>query len=121
MNILKYLKALLYILVPIIIANIIITVLYYFNLIGNNVNNYLKLFIIAFSMLTGGIYIGTKSNKNGWLEGLKIGSVIVILFFLISYLGFDQKLEIKNIIYYLILLISSTLGSMLGINKRKRG
>lgn len=120
MEFLKYLKSLIYILVPMFILNIIVSIFYYFNIVSNDVVNYLKLFIVAFSMLLGGIYIGTKASKNGWLEGLKVGLEVVIILFVISYLAFDQGINIKTLIYYFILLSSSMLGSMVGINKRKR-
>lgn len=119
MNALKYLKTLIYILVPIIILNIILSLMYYFNIIGNNISNYFKLFIVAISMLIGGIYIGTKASKKGWLEGLKIGIGVILLLFIIGYLAFDQGINVKTLIYYFILLASSMLGSMIGINKRK--
>lgn len=119
MNYIKYLKTLIYILVPILILNTIISLLYYFNIIGNGSINYLKLFIIAISMLIGGIYIGSKASKKGWLEGLKIGLEVIIILFIMSYLAFDQGMNVKTVIYYFILLTSSMLGSMIGINKRK--
>lgn len=120
MKYLKYLKVLLYIIIPILILNIITSIFYYFNIINTNTINYLKLFIIAISMLIGGIYIGSKTNKKGWLEGLKIGLEVIIILFIISYLAFDKGIDIKTVIYYFIILISSILGSMIGINKRKK-
>lgn len=120
MNIIKYLKSLAYIIVPILILNVIISILYYFNIINDNVINYLKLLVAAISMLIGGIYIGRESNQKGWLEGIKVGLIVIILFFIISYLAFDQGMNIKTLIYYFILLASSTLGGMIGINKKKR-
>lgn len=118
-NTIKYLKTLIYILVPILLLNTFITLLYYFNIVGSGTINYLKLFIVAISMLIGGIYIGSKASKKGWLEGLKIGLEVIIILFVISYLAFDQGMNIKTVIYYFILLSSSMLGSMVGINKRK--
>lgn len=120
MNILKYLKVLVYIIVPTIVLNIILSVLYYFNLLSSGIINYLKLFIILISMLIGGIYIGKEATKKGWLEGLKVGLEVIIILFIIGYLAFDKGITIKNLIYYFILILSSTLGSMIGINKRKK-
>lgn len=119
MNYLKYLKTLIYILIPIIILNLIISLLYYFNIIGDSTANYIKLIIVTLSMLISGIYIGSKANKKGWLEGLKIGIGTIIILFIISYLAFDQGINYKTLIYYFIIVISSILGSMIGINKRK--
>lgn len=116
---LKYLKALLYIFIPTIVITFLLSILHYFNILNSSIIDYLKLFTIILSMFVGGIYIGSKANSKGWLEGLKIGGVIIILFFIISYLAFDKGINIKNLIYYLILLASSTLGSMIGISKKK--
>ncbi len=117
MAFMKYLKVLLFILIPLFLFNVILSLLYYFNVIPTGVMNYLKLAIICLSMLVGGIYIGSKATKKGWLEGLKVGLEIIVIFFLLSYLGFDYGLSIKAVIYYLILLASSTLGSMIGISR----
>ena len=118
-DVVKYLKSLIYILIPVLVLNTILSLLYYFNIVGNQVNNYMKLFIVAISMLVGGIYIGSKASKKGWLEGLKIGLEVIILLFVVSYLAYDKGVNIKSIIYHFILIMSSMLGSMIGINKRK--
>ncbi len=96
-----------------------VSLFYYFNIINHGVINYIKLFIVAISMFIGGIYIGSKASKKGWLEGIKVGLEVIFLLFIISYLAFDQGMNLKTIIYYFILLASSMLGSMMGINKRK--
>lgn len=119
MDVLKYLKVLIYILAPVLILNFILSLLYYFNLIGSGIINYLKLFVVTISMLIGGIYIGRRTSKNGWLEGLKVGAEVIVLFFIVSYLAFDKGINIKTIIYYFILIAASILGSMIGINKKK--
>ncbi|MCI5967803.1 MAG: TIGR04086 family membrane protein [Tenericutes bacterium] len=119
MDFLKYLKVLIYILAPVLILNFILSLLYYFNLIGSGIINYLKLFVVTISMLIGGIYIGRRTSKNGWLEGLKVGAEVIVLFFIVSYLAFDKGINIKTIIYYFILIAASILGSMIGINKKK--
>ncbi len=120
MNYLKYFKALGYIFVPMLVLNLIISIFHYFNLMNGNMIDYIKLFIIAISMIIGGIYIGGKTTKKGWLEGLKIGLIVIFMFFVVGYLAFDKSVGIKSLIYFLILLASSTLGSMIGISKRKQ-
>ncbi|MBE6147583.1 MAG: TIGR04086 family membrane protein [Firmicutes bacterium] len=115
----KYLKVLLYIFIPLLILNALISIFYYFGIIPSNIINYFKLVISCISMLIGGVYIGIKSNKKGWLEGIKVGFIVIILYFIISYLVFDSGISIKTLLYYLILLISSMLGSIIGINLKK--
>ncbi len=118
MDFIKYLKTLLYVTIGTFFFNLILTLLYYFNIIGANVNSYLKLIFMAIIMITGGLIIGLKADKKGWLEGIKIGGIVICLMFLVSYLGFDKSLNIKSIIYYVLLILSSMLGSVIGINKK---
>lgn len=119
MNILKYVKVLLYILIPLLVLSIIMTLFQHFNILGESGTNYFKLIAIALSMLIGGIYIGTKATKKGWLEGIKVGLEVIIILFIVSYLAFDKGISIKTLIYYIIIVSSAMLGSMIGINKRK--
>lgn len=115
----KYLKALLYIFIPILFFNLILSLLYYFNILSDKSFNILKIITTLISFIIGGIYIGKKSNRKGYLEGLKIGLIAIIIFFIISYLAFDHGITIKSSIYYLVMLATSTIGSMIGINKKK--
>ena len=59
-----------------------------------------------------------KTNKKGYLEGIKYGFIITILFWIISFLAFDENLKISNLLYYLVILVISSIGSMFGINKK---
>ena len=118
-TLLNYVKGFAYILVPFLLLTIFITLFYYFNLFSPAVVKYLKMIVPILSMLIGGIYIGRRSKEKGWLEGLKVGLIFLVFLFLFSYLGFQEEMHLRTWIYYLILLISSMLGSMIGINKRK--
>ena len=104
---------------PILFFNIILAFLYYFNIISNKSLSILNTILIILSMFIGGLYIGNKTNKRGYLEGIKIGLIAIVLLFIISYLAFDKGLSIKTLVYYFILIVSSTSGSMIGINKKK--
>ena len=113
----KYMKSLLYIFISLLIFNIILSIIYYFSNITNL--NIIKLITTSISFFIGGLYIGNKSNKKGYLEGIKIGLIAIILLFIISYLALDKSITINKLIYYLIILSSTILGSIFGINKRK--
>lgn len=115
----KYLKSLLYIFIPLLISNLVLSILYYFNILSNKTLSILNIILVLLSMFIGGLYIGKKANKKGYLEGIKIGLIAIIILFIISYLAFDKGINIHKIIYYFILLSSSTIGSMLGINKKR--
>lgn len=113
------LKSLLYIFSIIIVSTFLVTTLNYFNIIGSKLLTIFKILIILSSMFTGGIIIGKNSKQKGWLEGIKLGLIVTVILVLFKYLGLNQKFLITNIIYYIILIISCTLGSMIGINKKK--
>ena len=120
MFIIKYLKSSLYMFISLLLLSILITILNYFNIMGTSTINYLKLLSIILSMFIGGLYIGKKSLNKGYLEGIKVGIISIIIFFIISYLGFDKGISFDNIIYYIIILASSILGSIIGINKKSK-
>ncbi len=117
MNLKKYLKALLYFFSPFIILLFIIHTFYYFDIFSNNIMKYLKIVILIISSLASGFYIGLKSEKKGYLNGLILSSIIIVCL-LISSL-FLTKFKLATLIYYLIITTVITLGSMLGINRKK--
>ena len=118
MFIIKYLKSIAYILGSILLFSILIGTFSYFNLLSNNVIKVFELIAIIISMFIGGLYLGRLSNKKGFLEGTKIGIVVIVILFLLSYLGFDMSFSLNTFIFYLLILISSILGSIIGINKK---
>ena len=112
MFIVKYLKSLLYILVGLLISGLIITIFNYFNILPNALK-YFKLILIVLSFFIGGSYIGRKAQNKGYLEGIKIAVVSIVILFLLSYAGFGNKPN-------LIIFLSCIFGSIIGINKSKK-
>ena len=101
-----------------LIFTLLITTLNYFNVIGKSWVTILEIVFPILTFLIGGFCIGKESNQNGWLEGLKLSIIFIIIMMLFNYLGLRNHLELKNIIYYLILTITCIFGSMIGINKK---
>lgn len=99
-----------------LLLTLIITMFNYWNLINNKVVNIMEIIIPILTLFIGGFIIGKSSNQKGWLEGIKIGIIFLIILVLFNYLGLQNKLEWKSLIYYLILIISSVFGSMFGIS-----
>ena len=100
------------------IFTLIITTLNYFDLFGKGTTSIFKIIIVVVSYFIGGVLIGKKSNKKGWLEGLKFGLIFSILLFLFNILGLHTKIDLKLLFYYLILITSCIFGSMVGISKK---
>ena len=85
-----------------------------------NALKYFKLILIVLSFFIGGSYIGRKAQNKGYLEGIKIAVVSIVILFLLSYAGFGNKPNLSLLIYYLIIFLSCIFGSIIGINKSKK-
>lgn len=120
MNVLKYLKALLYMLISIIIFSFLISTLNYFDIIGKGIINVFQIIAIIVSMFIGGFYVGKNSSNKGYLQGLKIGGIALAILFLLNYLGFGNGLSLEILLFYLIVMVSVVTGSVVGINKNKQ-
>ncbi len=103
-----------------LVITLVATTLNYFNILSAGGMGIFKMLIPIISMLAGGIYLGSKAKNKGWLEGIKLSIFIIILLLLCHFLWMKAPFELKNILYYLILVISSTVGSMLGINLKRK-
>ena len=114
----KYLISYGYTFATIFVGTFILTILNYFNIVTTNFTNITKLIILIFSIFIGSFILGKKSLKKGYIEGIKYSIVFIVLLVIINLL-FVKEFNVKSIIYFLIIIISSTFGSMLGINKKR--
>ncbi len=100
-----------------IMLSLILTLLNYFNLLNHTVLTICKMIIPLLSIGIGGFISGKKMVKNGWISGLINGLIITLFIFILSLIIKD--FEFKNLIFFIIIIITSTFGSMLGINAKK--
>ncbi|MBQ3020906.1 MAG: TIGR04086 family membrane protein [Bacilli bacterium] len=110
----KYLKSLIIFMSSIIIIPFFLSL---FNLLKLETNKIMIIIIGSILMFIIGFILGRKSNSKGYLNGLLL-SVICIFILVILSLIFRFSLNINTLIYYVILVISTVFGSMLGINKK---
>lgn len=121
MNFIKNISlSILYIVISLLILTFVLTIFSYFNIIGDNTVSIFKIIIPIISLFVGGFFIGKKSLKKGWLEGLKLSLIFIIILVIFEYLALNQSFEIKNLLYYLILSVSSIFGSMIGISRNNK-
>ena len=113
-----YLKSMAYTLSIILIATIIITIFNYFNILNGIVLKVIELLIPLISIMIGSYMIGKQSDKKGYIEGIKYG-LIWILIFVIANL-FMKSMSISGGVYFLALIIFSSLAGILGINKKEK-
>ena len=110
-----FLKAAAIIIGLLFLFSIIINLLYYFDIINNNISKYIKMLLSIISFFIGGLYIGKKSTSKGYMNGLKLSFVMIILFITIGIIL--NNISFSRIIYYIIVTICITFGSMIGISK----
>ena len=113
------LKTLLINFLVIIIGSILITLLYYFNIIPNCIYNIFKLILPILSLFFTTKFFAKTAREKGYLEGAKIGALTVIIFIIITSLT-KQGFNLKMTIYFLLLLITSAFGGMVGINQKEK-
>lgn len=102
----------------ILISSLILTTLNYFDFFSKGTLSISKIIVIVITYFIGGLLIGKKSSKKGWLEGLKFGLIVSTILIIFNILGLQQKFDLKLVFYYIILITSTILGSMIGINKK---
>ena len=116
----KYLKGFLYILMGLLVTCLLLTTLNYFNVVSPSILKILKVIGIFISIFIGGFYIGKNSNSKGYIEGIKIGFIIILLSLILNVIIFKENFKIDIFIYYVIILVSSVFSSIIGINKKAK-
>jgi len=115
----KYLKSLIYFFVPLVVILLISSTLSYFDIIPNNVVKYVNLGNVILSALICGMFIGRHSMSKGYKEGIKVGILLFAILFVFNYLALDKGFDLVRIVFYIIIVITCIIGSVIGINKRK--
>ena len=113
----KYLKVLA---IPLITSLILSLFLSIGNLLNIKTSNIVILIFMVIAMLISGFILGKQTNKRGLVNGLILGFITSLLFFIIS-LIFKNTYQINTILYYMILTVSSIVGSVIGIQKKTNG
>ncbi|MBQ6282654.1 MAG: TIGR04086 family membrane protein [Bacilli bacterium] len=113
----KFIKPTLYSLIAFIIFTFIITLFNYIGILPYKLFKIIRIIGIIIIFFIDGFLVGKESNKKGWLNGLE-GSLILLIIFAIFNLLFNGNFSIKTLIGYVVLIVISILGSMLGINKK---
>lgn len=107
-----------YSVIYIILVSLILSLIYYFT----NINYKTIGSIILFMTLIWFFFLGFKNGKGskskGYLAGLKIGLGFILVLVIFN-LIFVRSFKISLLIYYLLLFMSSVLGGMFGINRKK--
>lgn len=102
-----------------VVLTFILTIFNYFDIINGGLFIFFMIFNLVFSVFVGAFLMGKHYKNNGWFEGLKYGFIFLLFVSLLDYFGLSFKFNLKFLMFSLILLITSILGGMVGINFRK--
>ena len=112
-------KFILFTLISIILLGLMLNALYYFDIISNNVYNIMKMVIILVILFINSLLLGKSSSKYGIVEGLKLGAIF-LLFMVIIKLIIKSPFDIRTFIYSIIILLTTSIGAVIGINKKTK-
>lgn len=114
----KYGLRLIYTILFILLSLLLITILYYYNLINQNTYKILKIIVILLNIFISSFILGKKTSNKGYLEGAKFSLIIISLLIILTII-LNLTFKPSIILYYFIIFATSTLGSMIGISKNK--
>lgn len=91
------------------------------NLVGvNSTITNLLIFLFNISLFfIFGFKNGKIATKKGYFSGLKVGGLFLLLLIIINLFTNKNIFRISTLIYYLVLVLASVSGGMLGINKKE--
>ena len=107
----KYLKIYLRVIIEILISTIVFTLLSHTNIISNNIYNYLELITIILIIYFNSKRITNKKDEVIPINNLKFSLGLVLLFFILNII-LGNGINLKTIIYFLIIIIVSVLSNM---------
>ena len=120
MNYLKRLgKVILFTLLSIIILGLLLNTLYYFDIISNNIYNIMKMIIVLATLFINALILGKNIDKYGILEGLKLGAIFILIMIIIKIIT-NSTFDIRTFIYSIIIILTTSIGSIIGINKLQK-
>lgn len=112
----KYLTFVIFPLVAILVLPIPFSII---NLFGLEISKIFYTLFAIIIMIISGIIFGLKIKDKGYIKGLLYGIAIVFTMFLLSFLLVSDH-SLYNILYYIIVIATTTLGTMIGINKKSK-
>lgn len=102
----------------ILILTFLLTIINIFFTINKTTNNIISLIAILLYSLIVGIKKGLNTEEKAYKEGLKLGLINILILYILNCFTCNFALPLKKIIYFLVIGITTILGSIIGINKK---
>ncbi len=104
----------------ILIGTLLNSILYYFDITSDKINTILLYLIGIIAIFVGAIKSSKENNQKGIITGLIYFCIWFFIMILTSLIFFKINFHFKDFIYYLILLIFSLLGGIIGKNMQDK-
>ena len=111
-----YLKCYAYLLGLVIFLTLILSIINYFFKLPTTI---IKIIIPIISMLISSFILGKNTKEKAYLEGIKFSSIYLIFITIIK-LILKTNFNYKTIIIYIAIVLTSLIGSTIGINNKKK-
>lgn len=114
---LRYGKCLFYQIIEMLIILLVLSFFYYYHFLSFKAYSLLKIIFLLFSIFINSFFLGKKCSKKGYLTGLLYGLILILLSF--GFVLSFSKFHLKLLYFYGLILSSTILGSIVGINKKR--
>lgn len=99
-------------------GSIVLSIFYYL-LFSTKVTNVFSFVYMVFVFFLFGYKSGKIAENRGFIAGLKIGLLLLLVLFLLNVCIYQTGFQIIREIYYMVLIFSSVVGATIGINRKK--
>ena len=110
-----YLKSYLYLFGLIFLLSIILSII---NYLFSYTSNIFKILIPIISIFISSLILGKNTKEKAYLEGIKFSSLYLIIITIFK-LIMNQTFPFKLVIIYFLIILTSIIGVILGINIKK--
>lgn len=79
----------------------------------------MKLVIVLLILFINAFLLGKSSSKYGLVEGLKLGAIFLLIMIILKMIT-SSAFDIRTLIYSFIILLTTSVGAIIGINKKEK-
>ncbi|GAA0457008.1 TIGR04086 family membrane protein [Alkalibacillus silvisoli] len=108
------------ILVLMLVASLVFALFINFDWMSTRTLQWVTFITSILIMITGGVIAGRMTLYKGWMTGALVGVIYVFGIMLYQFLAHDSWIQSYQILYFLIFIVATTTGSILGVNMQRR-
>ncbi|GEN46429.1 TIGR04086 family membrane protein [Alkalibacillus haloalkaliphilus] len=108
------------ILVLMLVASLVFALFINFDWMATSTLQWVTFITSIVIMLIGGFISGRMTVHKGWVTGAIVGIIYVVGIMLYQFLAHDSWIQSYQILYFLIFIVATVTGSILGVNMQRR-